>query len=257
MLPRYLPLIQMRSMPIHGGNGGYVRRFALQKCVSLVLVVLAPLAFAQDTGVAVLSSTGPVFLNGGQLSNSNAVVAGDVIQTKESGTATINGPGGSIAIEPNSIVRFQGQSVALDRGQISVGTGKVLSVNTRDLRITPVSSDWTQYSVTRNSGIITIAARKNDVTISCGAGDDRDDNKDRPSRAGKKNGPERVQEGHQTTREDADNCGLIAKKSVAPTAAKGPILASPPAKWIALGVGGALAGWSLGHGDDPVSPSGP
>ena len=229
----------------------------MRKFASLVLLVLTPFAFAQDVGVAVLSGTGPIFLNGGQLSNSNAVVAGDVIQTKESGTATINGPGGSIAIEPNSIVRFQGQSVALDRGQISVGTGKGLSVNTRDLHIVPVSNEWTQYYVTRSSGTITIVARKNDVTVSCGAGEDRDESMDKTSRSGKGNGPERVKEGQQTTREDADNCGLIAKKAGAPTAMKGPILTSNTAKWTALGVGGALAGWSLGHGDDPVSPSGP
>ncbi len=243
-------------MPIHSGNGGYVRRFELQKCVCLVLVVLAPFAFAQDAGVAVLSSTGPVFLNGGQLSNSNAVVSGDVIQTKESGTATINGPGGSIAIEPNSIVRFQGQSIALDRGQVSIGTGKGLSVNTRDLHIVPVSNDWTQYYVTRNSGTISIVARKNDVTVSCGASD-RGDGTDKAGRSGKGNGPERVKEGQQTSREDADNCGLITRKAGAPTAAKGPILTSGTAKWVALGAGGALAGWSLGHGDDPVSPAGP
>ncbi len=229
----------------------------MQKCVCLVLVVLAPFAFAQDAGVAVLSSTGPVFLNGGQLTNSNAVVSGDVIQTKESGTATINGPGGSIAIEPNSIVRFQGQSVALDRGQISIGTGKGLSVNTRDLHIAPVSNEWTQYYVTRNSGTITIVARKNDVIVTCGARDDREASIDKAGHSGKGSGPERVKEGEQTSREDADNCGLIARKAGAPAAMKGPILASGTAKWVALGAGGALAGWSLGHGDDPVSPAGP
>ena len=129
-----------------------VRRSLLQKSVCLALSVLSPLAFAQMTGVAVLSGTGNVYLNGGLLSNSNAVVAGDVIQTKESGTAAINGPGGSVAIEPNSIVRFQGQSVALDRGQISVGTGQSLTVDARDFRITPASNDWTQSYVTRKGG---------------------------------------------------------------------------------------------------------
>jgi len=217
-----------------------VRRSWLQKFVCLALTVFSPFAFAQTTGVAVLSGTGNVYLNGGLLSNSNAVVAGDVIQTKDNGTAAINGPAGSVALDPNSIVRFQGQSVALDRGQISIGTGQSLTVNARDFRITPVSNDWTQFYVTRTGGSINVIARKNDVTINCGS-----------------SGAERVKEGHQISRLDADNCGLIAKAVGAPTAARGPILTSGIAKWSALGVGGGLAAWSLAHGDDPVSPAVP
>jgi hypothetical protein len=204
-------------------------------------VAFSPFALAQTTGMAVLSGNGTVYLNGGQLSSSNAVVPGDVIQTKENGTAAINGPGGSVMLEPNSIVRFQGESVALDRGQISVATGKGLSVNARDFRITPVSNDWTQYYVTRTGGSINIIARKNDVTVNCG-----------PS------GSERVKEGQQISRLDADNCGLAAKTGGgAPTAARGAVLNSSVVKWTALGTGGGLAIWSLSHGDNPVSPDKP
>jgi len=217
-----------------------VRGSLLQKWLCLALAAMSPLALGQTTGVAVLSGTGNVYLNGGLLSNSNAVVAGDVIQTKDSGTAAVNGPAGSVAIEPNSVVRFQGKSVALDRGQIAVGTGQSLTVNARDFRITPVSNDWTQFYVSRTGGSITVVARKNDVTINCGT-----------------SSAERVKEGHQITRLDADNCGLIAKTSGAPTAARGPVLTSGSAKWIALGVGGSLAAWSLIHSDDPVSPASP
>lgn len=215
-----------------------MRRQAFKKSVCLLLVVFTPVLFAQNSGVAVLTGSGTVYLNGGQLSSSNAVVAGDVIQTKDNGTATVNGPGGSILIEPNSIVRFQGQSIALDRGQISVATGKGLSVNARDFRIAPVSSDWTQFYVTRTGGSINIVARKNDVTVNCGT-----------------YGSDRVKEGQQISRDDADNCGLIAKGSGAPTAAHGPILTSGAAKWSALAVGGGLTIWSLAHSDDPVSPA--
>ena len=213
-------------------------RPAFKKSICLLLVVFTPVLFAQNAGVAVLTGSGIVLLNGGQLSNSNAVVPGDVIQTKENGTATVNGPGGSIMIEPNSIVRFQGQSIALDRGQISVATGKGLSVNARDFHITPASNDWTQFYVTRTGGTINIVARKNDVTLNCGA-----------------SGSDRVKEGQQISRDDADNCGLLAKGSGAPTAAHGPILTSSAAKWSALAVGGGLTIWALAQGDNPVSPA--
>lgn len=61
-----------------------------------------------------VNSTGSVFLNGAQLSNSNAFVAGDIVRyranQRKTASAAINGPGASIAVEPNSILRFQGQS---------------------------------------------------------------------------------------------------------------------------------------------------
>ena len=219
-------------------EGPLVRGSHWRKTVGAALVMFSSFALAQTTGVAVLSGAGSVYLNGGQLSNSNAVVAGDVIQTKDNGTASITGPAGSVAIEPNSIVRFQGQNVALDQGQISVATGRSLTVHARDFRITPVSNDWTQFYVIRTGGHITVVARHNDVTINCGS-----------------SGSERVKEGHQISRLDADNCGLILKAAGAPTAAQIPILTSATAKWAALATAGALTIWSLSHGDDPVSPA--
>src|SRR5689334_16763553 len=152
-----------------GAGSVFVYRSAFKKSIALLLVVFTPVLFAQNSGVAVLAGTGTVFLNGGQLSSSNAVVSGDVIQTQDNGTATVNGPGGSILIEPNSVVRFQGQGIALDRGQVSIATGKGFSVNARDFRITPVSNEWTQFYVTRTGGSINVIARKNDVTVTCGA----------------------------------------------------------------------------------------
>jgi len=230
----------MRHASVHAIPGSLiVRSSALQRRICAALIVLVPVAFAQNTGVAVVNSTGSVFLNGAQLSNSNAVVAGDIVQTKENGTAAINGPGSSIAMEPNSILRFQGQTVALDRGQISVATGNGLSVNARDFKITPASNNWTQFYVTRSGGTIGIIARKNDITVNCGSGSAT------------------LKEGHELSREDADNCGTVAKKAGAPAAAKGPILTSNAAKWTAVGAGGALTIWSLTRREDPVSPDAP
>jgi len=210
----------------------------LQRLVAWVLLAFAPAAMAQQTGVAVVYSTGSVYLNGGLLAISNAVVAGDVIQTKENGTATLTGPGYSVLMEPNSILRFQGDSVALDRGEISVATGKSLRVNARDFRITPVSSNWTQYYVTRSGGVIGVLARKNDVTVNCGPGSTT------------------VKEGQQISRADAENCGLVEKKPGAPSAATAPILTSKTAQWVGVIVGGGLTAWALAH-DDEVSPDRP
>jgi hypothetical protein len=214
----------------------------LRKIISGCLVLLTPVAlFAQDGGAAVIYGTGTVYLNGAPLSNSSAVTVGDVVQTRDNGVANINAPGATLVVESNTIVRFQSGGFALDRGSVSVATGKGLSVFARDLKITPVSNDWTEFYVTRASGSIQIIARKNNVTVNCGTSSGTT-----------------VREGQQVSRDDSGDCGVLAKPGTgAATAAKGPALDS---RWVeigGIGAGGALLGWVLLHGDNPVSPSGP
>jgi hypothetical protein len=59
--------------------------------------LLNPLTIAgmlsAQTGTAVLYATGSVYLNGAQLSNSSAVTAADVIQTKDTGASNVNAMG--------------------------------------------------------------------------------------------------------------------------------------------------------------------
>jgi hypothetical protein len=196
--------------------------------------------FAQTTTyTAVLFGTGSVFLNGEQLSNSSALTSGDVIQTKDRGAANVSGPGVSAVIDSNSIVRYRGEGFSLDQGNISVATGKTVSVFARDFKITPVSSAWTEFYVTRSSGSIGILARKNSVTVNCGATS------------------ETVREGQQISRADANNCGVLAKGTGAPAAANGPIITATRAELGAIAAGAAIAGWVLTQADNPVSPAKP
>lgn len=210
----------------------------MRKIVAGGLATLTTAA-AHNTGIAVVFGTDGIYLNGGQLSNSNAIVAGDVLQTKENGSGMISASGSSVALDSNTIVRFQGVSVALDRGAVKVASGQQLSVNARDLNIEPTSKQWTQFYVTRASGMITVIALKNDVSVSCGGASVS------------------VKEGHQLSRYDGDNCGLARKGNGMPPAAKAPILTSTRAAEAALAVGGGLAVWALWHCDGPVSPDNP
>ena len=212
----------------------------LRKFIIGCLILLTPcVLLAQDTGAAVIYGTGSVFLNGAALSNSSAVTVGDVVQTRDNGVANINAPGATV-VESNTIVRFQSGGFALDRGSVSVATGKAMSVFARDFKITPVSGDWTEFYVTRASGSIQIIARKNSVTVSCGTNSST------------------LREGQQVSRDDAADCGLVSKRGGgAAPAARAPILDSKWAEIGGIGAGGALLGWVLGHSDDPVSPSGP
>jgi len=209
----------------------------LQKTLVWLMVLLTSVALvAQETATAVLYGTGSVYLNGAQVSNSSAVGAGDVIQTKETGAANINAPGSSVVVESNSIVRYRPEGFSLDRGNISLATGKGSSVFARDFKITPASGGWTEFYVTRTNGSIGILARKGSVTVSCATNSVT------------------VKEGQQISRDDAPNCGLILKANGAAPAARGPVITTERAEWGAIGAGGIIGGWALIHDDDPVSP---
>jgi len=212
----------------------------LRKLMSCGLILLTPcVLFAQETSTAVVYGTGSVYVNGSQLTNSSAVTSGDVIQTKESGAANLRAPGASVVVQSNTIARFENGGLALDRGSISVATGKGMAVFARDFKIAPASGAWTEFYVTRASGAIQIIARKNAITVSCGANTTT------------------VKEGQQISRDDAADCGIATKRGGAPTAAKGAILTSPWAEYGALGAGGGLLVWTLTRDEDPVSPRGP
>lgn len=207
-----------------------------------VLISLLPsVIFAADAQVGVVYGGGTVFLNGAQLSNSMPAMPGDIVETKDASVAHIDMNGSTATVQSDAIVRFRDGGLALDRGHIAMATGKSLSVFARDFQIIPVSSDWTQFEVERAGGLIHISALKRDVEIRCGA-----------------QAPTIIREGHKLTRADAQNCGLAPDAdSGAPPPAAGPILSSPWAEGAGLAVAGALLGWTLTHGDEPVSPDSP
>ena len=213
----------------------------IRKLTSFFLVPLFLCAALAQGDNAVLSGTGSVYLNGAQLTApSMAVSNGDVIQTRDNGAANLNLAGSNIRIDSNSIVRFQSGGLSLDRGSILVASGRGLNVFARDFKISPASDGWTEFYISRTSGVIEIMARKNSVTVNCG-----------PS------GATTVKEGQQLSREDAANCGIAEKGAGATPAAKGPILDSRWAQIGGVGVGSGLLLWVLLKCEDPVSPSSP
>ena len=213
--------------------------------ILIYLVSTVTLTAENVLSAAVLEGNGTIFINGQQLRfgsdiNSMPVTPGDIVEIKGDGTARVSGLGFGTSVGANTILRLQSSGISLDRGTLLVGTANASSIFTRDFKITPASSSWTQFSVTRSSGTIQILALKNNITVACGT-----------------NKPITVKEGQQLSREDAADCGLAQRASGAATAAHGPVLASPTAKAAALAAGGGLAAWSLLHEDDPISASKP
>jgi hypothetical protein len=222
---------------------------AFRKMVSCVLLMIVPASlFAADSGAAMLYADGAAWLNGSHVPKSSAIFAGDLLQTRSDSAANIHAPGSSITVLGDSLVQFEGASLKLEHGGVSVSTSKGVATSAGDVRVAPATSQWTEFNVTDTDGTVRIAARKGDLTVT-------DDS-----------GTVTLAQGQETTRDEQsdqsnqpDNKDKKNKKRAvgAAPAAAGGILNSP----VAVGVGAAaivgVTTWVLLQSSSPVSPSNP
>jgi hypothetical protein len=200
---------------------------------------------AADSGAAMLYANGAAWLNGSHVPNSSAIFAGDMVQTRSDSAANIHAPGSSITVLGDSLVKFEGASLNVEHGGVSVSTSKGVATTAGDVRVAPVSNAWTEFNVTDIDGTVRIAARKGDLSIT-------DDN-----------GTVTLAQGQETTRDEQSDQGNKKRKDTkrgnggAVPAAGGGVLNSP----IAIGAGAAAIGgvtiWVLTRSSNPVSPATP
>ncbi len=218
-------------------------RSAFRGMVSCVLTILLPFSlFAADSSAAMLYTSGPAWVNGAHVPRpSSAIFSGDLLQTRSDSIANINQTGSTVRVLADSLVQFEGNSVKIDHGGVTVSTSKGMATAAGDVKVTPASNAWTEFNVTDVDGTVRIAARKSDVTISDGKG------------------TVTLAQGQETTRdESSDNSKKNRKQAGGATpGASGGILNSP----IAIGIAGAavvgLTTWVLIKDDDPASPAKP
>jgi hypothetical protein len=219
---------------------------AFRKMVSCVLLLIVPASvLAADSGAAMLYANGAAWLNGSHVPNSSAIFAGDMVQTRSDSAANIHAPGSSITVLGDSLVKFEGASLNVEHGGVSVSTSKGVATTAGDVRVAPVSNAWTEFNVTDIDGTVRIAARKGDLSIT-------DDN-----------GTVTLAQGQETTRDEQSDQGNKKRKDTkrgnggAVPAAGGGVLNAP----IAIGAGAAAIGgvtiWVLTRSSNPVSPATP
>ena len=225
---------------------------AFRKLVCCVLAISFPvLVFGADTGAAMLYTNGTAWVNGAHVPRaSSSIFSGDLLQTRSDSVANINSAGSTITVFSDSLVQFEGSSLRIDHGGVTVATSKGVGTTVGDVRVLPSSNSWTEFNVIDLDGTVRIAARTGDVTVSDGTG------------------TVTLAQGQETTREessdqaDKDQTDKSKKKNKkqpagAAPAATGGMLSSP----LAVGIGaGAIAGvtaWVLIKNDEPVSPSKP
>lgn len=193
------------------------------------MFVLLPLSLlAADTGSAVVHSKGGVWVNGAEVADSTAIFPGDVLETKPGFVAELDAEGSAVLIQPESIVKFQGNFVSLEHGSVSVGTSTSMAVHVNCIRVEPIVNERTQYDVTDFSGTVEVAAKKNDVNITQGGALKKMSSENNASQSAT------VHEGQQASRIESIACGAAPRP-------ESPGNSGLNTKWIEIG-GGAGGG---------------
>src|SRR5579871_5535929 len=123
---------------------------ALRGVVSGVLLFLLPASiFAADSNAAMLHTNGAAWVNGSHVPRaSSAIFFGDLLQTRSDSIASINQPGSSITVLSDSLIEFQGTSLDIQHGGVTVATSHSVATTAGDVKVTPVSNAWTEFNVT-------------------------------------------------------------------------------------------------------------
>jgi len=222
---------------------------AFRGLVSCVLAILFPGSlFAADSNAAMLYTNGAAWVNGAHVPrSSSAIFSGDLLQTRSDSVANINQAGSSIMVLSDSLVQFEGASVDIQHGGVTVSTSKGIAATAGDVKVEPASNAWTEFNVSDVDGTVRIHASKGALTVS--------DGKDVVTLA----------QGQDTTRDessgtsDKDNNKKKNKKrqTGAVPAAGGGIMNSPVAIGVGAGAAIAITTWVLIKNDDPASPTKP
>src|SRR5271168_5310717 len=200
---------------------------AFRKLVSCVLLLMLPGSLlAADPGAAMLYADGAAWLNGSSVPRSSAIFSGDLVQTRSDSAAKIHAPGSSITVLGDSLVKFEGASLKVEHGGVSVSTSKGLATIAGDVRVAPVTNAWTEFNVMDTDGTVRIVASKGDLNVTDANGK-----------------ATLLAQGQQTTVDEQsdqnDNNKKNKKRATgAVPAAGGGMLNSP----IAIGVGAAAIG---------------
>ncbi len=223
---------------------------AFRGMVSCVLMCLFPGSmFAADANAAMLYTNGAAWVNGAHVPrSSSAIFHGDLLQTRSDSVANINEAGSSITVLADSLVQFQGSSIDIQHGGVTVATSKETFATAGDVKVTPKSNAWTEFRVIDTDGTVRIHAEKGDlliddgskvVTLAQGQADQTVDENNPQAQNSKKKGKNKKQ------------------ATGAAPAAGGGILSSPYAIGVGAGAVVGLTTWVLIKNDNPASPTRP
>jgi hypothetical protein len=224
--------------------------FNRRNIVCMFMIAILPVSLpADDTGGAILHSSGSVLLNKNPAPSTSALRSEDLVETQSDAIARIELTGSAADMNPETVVQFNSAELILEHGSLSVNTSRGLKVRVGCVTVTPVSLEWTHYDVSDVNGKVTVAALKNDVYIESRSANAQ------PAKESALSDRAIVREGERKSREEKCGGATLKESSVAPGG--GAIMSSPYVLWPAAGVIVGVGCWALCRGDDPISPDHP
>ncbi len=115
---------------------------------------------------------------------------------------------------PDSVVKFEQNSVSLQRGSVSIATSKRMVATAGEVTATPASDVWTEFEVVDTNGSVRVIASKGSIVVNCAKGSAS------------------LSEGDEMTADAAGNCSKKKRKPGALWPANSSTLSSP---WVITG----------------------
>jgi hypothetical protein len=214
------------------------------------MVAIVPITLMAQTQSAIVHTQGGVWVNGYEAKDASAVFSGDVVETRPDFSATLNLEGSSVVIQPQSVVKFQGDALELDHGSVSIETSTGFKVLVHCITVVPVANEWTQYDVVDLNGSVEVSARTKDVNVKWEHGGGKNPVENAVGQQELEQGS--VHQGEQKKYDESELCGAPPRPNAG---------SLPNPKWIAAGAAGAgVLIWVIVHGGagkTPVSASSP
>ncbi len=159
-------------------------------------------------------------------------------------------------VQPDTLVRFDGNEVYLDHGGLTLGSSTALRVHVKCVTATPMSSIWTQYDVVDVSETVQVVDRKARVKVESGTPFDLLTASSTKGSAQPGRTVVNLREGEQYNRHESEACPDADKRKI-PSAGAPSILTSPYAIYGGLGAVGGILVWILHHPANPMSSQDP
>ncbi len=224
--------------------------------ISWLAVMWFPLSLAAADAGGMLYAKGSVTVDGNPVTDSTAVLTGNVIETKPGAVANINIAGTTVIIQPETLVKFAANDLYIEHGSVTVASSSQMRVHAKCSTARPVTSAWTQFSAADVNGTIQVAALKGSVGISYGSEfilAKAETMGAAPSSDAK---PIIVSEGQQYNQYERQGCPFQGKKG-APSAASGSVLSSPVAQIGIPAAAVAVVVTLWPRGGNSISPTEP
>jgi hypothetical protein len=133
------------------------------------MAFLSASLMASDSGVAMARPYGTAWVNGVVVEQSSAIFPGDLVQTNSSSGLKIGSSGSSVTVLANSLVKFEGSAISVERGGVKLATSKSMSAHAGNVTVAPVSNVRTEFEMSDVAGTVQIVALRGDLQISNGS----------------------------------------------------------------------------------------